>query len=278
MKKTYLLILLAIFLLVGCKEAEPNDEATEPEVNVEQPEEEQMEETEQNEEAIDEIDIVEEEEEVVTIQEPQYKINEGNWSIEPISDANEKVVLLTFDDAPDKYAVEIAHTLKELGVKAIFFVNGHFINTDEGAAKLKEIYDLGFPIGNHTYSHPNLKQISEEKQYEEIVSLNDRVEEITGERPKFFRAPFGVNTDYSKQIVAEENMVLMNWTYGYDWERDYQNKEALADIMVNSPYLRDGANLLMHDRKWTMEAVKDIVNGLLEKGYEIVDPELIQTP
>lgn len=210
--------------------------------------------------------------------EPIYEINPQNWSVKPIKDANERVVLLTIDDAPDKYALDMAKTLKSLGVKAIFFVNGHFINTPEEAAILKEIFGLGFPIGNHTLSHRNLSDLTKEDTYTEIVSLNDRIEEIIGERPKFFRAPFGVNTDESRKIAEEEKMLIMNWTYGYDWEKDYQTKEAIADIMVNSPYLTNGANLLMHDRNWTSEALEDIVKGLQQKNYEIVDPNLIRTP
>lgn len=216
-------------------------------------------------------------EEEVSLPEPQYKINEHNWSIEPISQANSKVVLLTIDDAPDKNALEMARILKKLSAPAIFFVNGHFIDTPEEAKVLKEIHELGFVIGNHTYSHPNLKSLSEAQQYKEIVDLNDRVEEIIGERPKFFRAPFGSITDYSRKIAEDENMVLMNWTYGYDWVKEYQSKEALADIMVNSPYLVNGANLLMHDREWTKEALEDIVKGLKNKGFTPVDPVLIST-
>lgn len=232
-------------------------------------------------EEIEEVEEVKEEEVVLEEEskaEPLYKIDPDSWSVKPIHDANEQIVLLTIDDAPDKHAVEMAMILKDLNVKAIFFVNGHFIDTDEEAQKLKQIHEMGFPIGNHTYSHKNLSELSIEEQSKEIKSLNDRVEEIIGERPKFFRAPFGVNTEDSKRIVAEENMLLMNWSFGYDWEAEYQNKEALTDIMVNSPYLRNGANLLMHDRTWTKEALRDIVKGLQEKGYEIVDPELIAAP
>ncbi|PAE25111.1 polysaccharide deacetylase family protein [Bacillus sp. 7894-2] len=216
-------------------------------------------------------------EEEVSLPEPQYKINEHNWSIEPINKANSKVVLLTIDDAPDKNALEMARILKKLSAPAIFFVNGHFIDTPEEAKVLKEIHELGFAIGNHTNSHLNLKSLPEEQQYKEIVGLNDQVKEIIGERPKFFRAPFGSNTDYSRKIAEAENMVLMNWTYGYDWEKEYQSKEALADIMVNSPYLSKGANLLMHDREWTKEALEDIVKGLKNKGFTPVDPVLIST-
>jgi peptidoglycan/xylan/chitin deacetylase (PgdA/CDA1 family) len=208
-------------------------------------------------------------------EEPQYTINPADSSIQPIGEANAEVVLLTIDDAPDRYAMEMATTMNELGVKAIFFVNGHFLQTDEEKATLKKIHEMGFPIGNHTMNHKSLRQITEKEQYEEIVALNDLIEEIIGERPKFFRAPFGINTDYSDELVANEGMVRMNWTYGYDWEQEYTSAEAIADIMVNAKELRSGANLLMHDREWTNAALADIVKGLQDKGYEMLDPDLI---
>ncbi|MFJ7680832.1 hypothetical protein [Peribacillus butanolivorans] len=44
--------------------------------------------------------------------------------------------------------------------------------------------------------------------------MNNLVEGIIGERPKYFRAPFGSNTDFSKKVAANEKMLVMNWTYG----------------------------------------------------------------
>ena len=208
---------------------------------------------------------------------PKFRMKD-DFSLESIENPAEKAVLLTIDDAPDKNALAMAQTLQNLNARAIFFVNGHFIDRPEEAEVLKKIHDMGFSIGNHTYHHKGLMDLPEEEQRKEIVELNNRIEEITGERPKFFRAPFGVNTSYSKQIAAEEKMLVMNWTYGYDWEREYQSREALADIMINTPLLRNGANLLLHDRKWTSEALGDIVKGLKGKGYTVVDPKLIETP
>lgn len=224
----------------------------------------------------EEIELVEEEVEEKIIK-AQYEMTE-NWFIKPISkDVNEKAVLLTIDDAPDTYALTMAKTLQELNASAIFFVNGHFLETDDSKTILKEIYDKGFLIGNHTYSHSDLQSLSEEEQKEEIIRVSDMVEEIIGERPQFFRAPFGNNTDFTKQIVEEENMVLMNWVYGYDWNKEYMTKESITDIMINTDLLSNGANLLMHDREWTSEALHDIVVGLRDKGYEIIDPALIKT-
>lgn len=221
-------------------------------------------------------DEVKEGAELEPLAEPLYKINPTNYSIQPIDEANPKVVLLTIDDAPDKRALDMAKTLKRLDAPAIFFVNGHFIETDEKRAILKEIYEMGFVIGNHTKTHANLKSLTEEEQREEILSVSNTVEAVTGERPKFFRAPFGVNTDFSRSLAEQEGMQLMNWSYGYDFVKEYMTKEKIADIMVNTELLSNGSNLLMHDREWTADALEEIVNGLREKGYEFVDPKSIQ--
>lgn len=206
-----------------------------------------------------------------------YILNEGNWTLKPKGeDADPQKVLMTIDDAPDTYSLEMAKTLKEKEVPAIFFVNGHFLQSEEGREQLKEIHELGFEIGNHTMTHANLREISKEDTKKEIVELNNLVEEIIGERPTYFRAPFGVNTDASKEILKNENMTWMNWTYGYDWEAEYRDAEALADIMVNTQYLTDGANLLMHDREWTNQALDMIIKGFREKDYGFIDPDQIE--
>ncbi|WP_112180721.1 MULTISPECIES: polysaccharide deacetylase family protein [Paraliobacillus] len=285
--KLFVLLIGAILLLVGCNnentdentQEESNDETQTNEKNQEEQIEEDVEETDTE---TEEDEVVEEEPESVEV---EYQINSDTWSVEPLNDANEDVVLLTIDDAPDGNALEMAKTLVKLDAKAIFFVNGHFLDTDEEKAVLKEIYEMGFPIGNHTYTHQNLKEVSEEEQREEIVSLNDLVEEIIGERPQFFRAPHGANTDYSTQLAEEEGMVVMNWTYGYDYFTPYQDADKLATAMITGEgpevdisysLLKPGANLLMHDRDWTAAALEEIVTGLRDKGYEMVDPAAIQ--
>lgn len=209
---------------------------------------------------------------------PLYELNEATWAFSPIGDAEPKAALLTFDDAPDKHALELAKTLSEKDAPAIFFVNGHFLDTDAGKEMLKEIHDMGFPIGNHTMTHADLKGLTEEQQREEILGVNEIVESVIGEKPRFFRAPFGSNTDFSRHLAEEEGMLIMNWTYGYDWEKQYMDAQALADIMVNTEYLNNGANLLMHDREWTAAALPQIIDGLRGKGYTLIDPATIKLP
>ncbi|MFA1818711.1 polysaccharide deacetylase family protein [Virgibacillus oceani] len=270
---------LAISACDNSPEIEDNDQASD-QVNQETEEQtnENAEETQREEDKAETEEGKEREEGKVnteTVTEPVYTVADS-WSIVPIDDANEEVVLLTIDDAPDGHALQMAETLHELDANAIFFVNGHFLNTPEDEDILKEIHNMGFYIGNHTYNHPFLPDIPEEEQTEEIVILSDRIEEIIGERPRFFRAPNGANTDHVIEVVEEEDMTLMNWSYGYDWEEEYMSSEAIADIMVHTELLGNGANLLMHDREWTAGALGEIVNGLRDQGYEIVDPALIE--
>lgn len=271
-----LLAVLLIILLAACdgsEETAADNEAESDAENVQEEKDGEQKQTDEKKEKKNDEAAEDEDEDV----EAEYKIDPDTWSIVPIDDANEEVALVTIDDAPDENAVEMAETLKDLDVNAIFFVNGHFLESDEGKEDLKKIHDMGFVIGNHTYSHPFLPDLPEDEQTEEIVEVSDMVEDIIGERPKFFRAPNGANTDNTKQVAKDENMTLMNWSYGYDWEPEYQSEEAIRDIMLNTELLDDGANLLMHDRDWTNAALHDIVTGLQDKGYEMVDPKQIQT-
>ena len=269
-QKKWAVLLASTILLAGCGNAVSEEAVQQEETAPAEAPEPAKEEVPVPEEA------PEEPEPPVEQAEPAYRLNPANWGVEPIGEAPAQAVLLTIDDAPAEHSVGMAETLKAADVPAIFFVNGHFLDTEEEKANLKKIHEMGFAIGNHTYSHTNLKTIDDAQQREEIISLSAAVEEIIGEKPVFFRAPNGTNTDFSKGLVEAEGMLLMNWSYGYDWEKQYSEAEALADIMVNTEFLRNGANLLMHDRAWTAKALPAIIEGLKNKGYGFIDPADIE--
>ncbi len=260
-KYLYVSILASALFLAGCGDqeaAEPSssnqDVATEENENVDS-----------------------EGQEESTPAEPQYAMD-SNFFIRSLDPENEEdLVLLTFDDAPYGNSLEIADVLEEHDANAIFFVNGMYVEDEEGAAVLKELHDRGFEIGNHTHTHATLPDYDEATQREEIIKTNEIIEEITGESPRFFRAPHGMMTDYSEQVVAEEEMMWMNWSFGYDWMPEYQDAAALTDVTLNGGLLSDGANILMHDREWTAGATPAIVEGLLERDFTIVDPHLLST-
>lgn len=289
MKKRVIALLSSAFLLYACgeeTESEPTEPGSDQVDEAQLAEEETVDETDTEEEPSEENDDADVEE--VTEEEFLYEVSDDHSYIHVIDgvEANDRAALLTYDDVPDNYAMEIAEILQEYNAPAIFFVNGMYIEDQEGQDTIEKIYNMGFEIGNHTQTHANLQQISEEQQYEEIMQTSDLIEEVTGERPRFFRAPHGANTDFATQTAYENGMMLMNWTYGYDYFEPYMEADKLAEAMItgeapeidiNYSLLAPGANLLMHDREWTMEATPAIIEGLREQEYELVDPALIRS-
>lgn len=217
-----------------------------------------------------------------------YYIDPEISSVLPANeDANPNVVLATVDDVPRKLpetptsSVKEAHAMADRGIYGIFFVNGMYLqgeDGEEGQQALKEIADMGHVIGNHTLTHYSLDQVPDEETLRhEIIGNQDIIEEVIGYRPQFFRPPHGIEIPELEGILEEENMVSMNWSYGFDWDEAYSDPATLADVMVNTEFLSPGANLLMHDLAWTKEAMPAILDGIQAKGYEFVDARDIAT-
>lgn len=217
-----------------------------------------------------------------------YYIDPEISSVLPANeDANPNVVLATVDDVPRKLpetptsSVEEAQAMADRGIYGIFFVNGMYLqgeDGEEGRQALKEIADMGHVIGNHTLTHYSLDQVPDEETLRhEIIGNQDIIEEVIGYRPQFFRPPHGIEIPELEGILEEENMVSMNWSYGFDWDENYSNPAMLADVMVNTEFLSPGANLLMHDLTWTNQAMPAILDGIQAKGYEFVDARDIAT-
>src|SRR5699024_479364 len=149
MKRILIVLIGLVFLLAACNgntEANTNEttennneeeiEKESENINEEKEEKNKKENKKNNKETKQKNDYNEEEKDEV---EPLYSINEEIWSLEPLKEeTNSKVVLLTIDDAPDSHALEMAETLEALNVNAIFFVNGHFLETDEEKETLKK--------------------------------------------------------------------------------------------------------------------------------------------
>ena len=109
-------------------------------------------------------------------------------NIEPIDDGK-KYVALTFDDGPGKYTKELVDLLVKNNVKASFFMVGQ--NIKNYKSSVKYAYDNGMEICNHSQNHKNLKNLSKEDIEYEINSVDDMLEEIIGERARYYRSPGG---------------------------------------------------------------------------------------
>ncbi|MBU5672733.1 polysaccharide deacetylase family protein [Paenibacillus sp. MSJ-6] len=212
------------------------------------------------------------EEETIT---PLYHINKA-YRVVPNEEGTEtKVVLLTFDDGPKEQEMidGLIDTLDKHKAKAIFFVNGYRVETHPELLKL--IHDRGQIIGNHSWDHIDLKKESESEARKQVEEVQAIVEETIGERPRFFRPPFGSGNDQLHQIVEDNDMIYMTWSNGsLDWDSKNKNKpEAVIQNVLEQ--LHAGSNILMHELPWTVEALDSLLTQLEEKGYSFVDPRTI---
>jgi peptidoglycan/xylan/chitin deacetylase (PgdA/CDA1 family) len=213
----------------------------------------------------------------------RYELNPKTFRIQNPDEPNEKVLLLTFDDGPAGEAtMELLDILDWHKVKSIWFINGHqvakkkqdgtYAVIPEKAALLREIHKRGHLVGNHTWWHENLRKLPAEKQREEIVSTSQLIADVLGEKPKYFRPPFGAGTPVSETICREQGMVSMNWSVGsLDWEPAvYKKPNGITRQVIST--VHSGGNILFHDRVWTATELDAILTQLEKDGYQFVLP------
>lgn len=236
----------------------------------------EVEETEEKSGTDEDVDEVNEE----LVEEPKrYQVNTKNHMISPVHSVEqdgekEKIVLLTFDDTPTaKATYQILDILDKYNAKALFFVNGHYAKPN--LETLLEIRDRGHLIGNHTWWHIYIRKEDPETVRKEIVELSDFLEEHLGERPNYFRPPFGQNSEVSLEILKEEGMQTMNWSNGsLDWE--YSTPEPIIEQVLSN--IKNGDNILFHDKQQTADALDEILSRLTEQGYSFVLPTEVILP
>ncbi len=211
----------------------------------------------------------------------QYAVYEGSDPVQKTAavisnadqtDPEEKLVALTFDDGPHPvYTEEILAVLAEEDVQASFFMMGK--EAELYPEIVKKVSDAGHLIGNHTYTHANVCQISTEETIDEITKTNDILEDLTGKRPQFFRPPFGCKNE---ALEKQTGMFWIFWDVDtLDWS--YQNAGQVYRQVVKN--VGENDIILMHDAyPSTVEAVRELIPALREMGYTFVTVDRLVEP
>lgn len=188
---------------------------------------------------------------------------------EEMSDTEEekKLVALTFDDGPNTTTTnEVLDILEKYGVKASFFLIGVNIN-DDSAKAVKRAYDMGCDIGNHSKTHSNMTELTDEEIVDEIKYVDDRIYEITGEYPKYFRPPYIAVNNKMFDLIDE---TFINGFGVTDYDDRVTTEIRHMRVMKQ---VKDGAIILLHDAQGnsqTVEALDLIIPDLISEGYELV--------
>ena len=182
-------------------------------------------------------------------------------------ETDKKVIALTFDAAwgADK-TQGILDVMEQYGAKGTFFLVGFWI--DKYEKETKAIAEAGFEIGNHSRNHLNMPKLSENEIKNEIEYVNDRVFDLTGKKPKYFRAPFG---DYSNKLMTsleELNMVGVQWSIdSLDW-KGLSAKQIYERVV---PKAKSGDIVLFHNNSdHVIDALPLVLSALKGQGFEFV--------
>ncbi|MFF9623266.1 polysaccharide deacetylase family protein [Streptomyces griseosporeus] len=183
-----------------------------------------------------------------------------------------RTMVLTFDDGPDpRYTPGILDTLREYDVRAMFFVCGEMASYNKDL--LARMADEGHVVGNHTWSHPLLTKLRRAQIRSEMERTSDVIEDAYGERPQWFRAPYGAWNRAAFQLGAELGMEPLAWTVDtLDWTTP--GTGTIVDRVESGA--APGVVVLSHDaggdRSQSVRALRRYLPQLLDSGYHITVP------
>ncbi|MEV4350469.1 polysaccharide deacetylase family protein [Actinoplanes sp. NPDC049596] len=168
---------------------------------------------------------------------------------------------LTFDDGPSETAPQLLAALRAHRLRATFFNQGD--NSLARPELVRAEQRAGMWIGNHTFTHPHLPELSEPAVFQEIASTQWVLRDLTGREPTLFRPPYGETNDQVR--AAEERIGVLEVLWTVD-SRDWAGVSA-EEIAAAARTLQPGGIILMHD--WppaTIEAIPQIARDLAARG------------
>lgn len=210
------------------------------------------------------------------------KVVGGNRIMDQAMDDN--LCALTFDDGPSRNTPQLLDMLAAYNIKATFFLLGSQVFRCPELAQ--RIADEGHEIGNHSWSHPNLRTLSRERQHEEL-SRTDGLLRSMGIVPVYIRPPYGSFDERTVAIADELGADIILWSLdSHDWKRlpsDYAKLLSTRGTIYEDGALR--GIFLFHDtHKSTVDDLPRIMAHLKAGGCDrfvtvseylagILDPE-----
>lgn len=160
--------------------------------------------------------------EVGGVEEYELEVLAGKMKELPVYNVqrDDNKIALTIDAAwEDDKTDFILEELNRQGIKATFYLCGEWV--DKYPQHVREIYNQGHELGNHTNTHPHMNRLDAKKMEKEIKELDDKIEKITGQRSKTFRAPFGEYNDLVITTTRAQGYEVVQWnidTLGNRWK------------------------------------------------------------
>jgi peptidoglycan-N-acetylglucosamine deacetylase len=192
--------------------------------------------------------------------------------------ARRREIALTFDDGPDPlFSPKVCDILARYSVAATFFCIG--LNSRAYPGLIESITEQGHTLGNHTWSHPLLPDLSVKELAQQLESTNETIARITNQAPKLFRPPYGAWNPTVLRQLADWQMTSVTWDVDpMDWSQP--GADEIEKLVVDQA--KPGSIVLLHDsggdREQTVAALPGIVESLLADGYHLVPVDAMLRP
>jgi peptidoglycan/xylan/chitin deacetylase (PgdA/CDA1 family) len=183
--------------------------------------------------------------------------------------AGQRVIALTFDDGPGPFTPQVLSVLERYQVPATFFEIGEEVARYPQYSKM--VTAAGFPVEDHTWSHPDLTTLSAPAVDSQIDMTQTEIHNVTGTTPQCVRPPYDAwNAGVISQI-ASRGLTTMSYSIDpKDWT--LPGAQVIADRVVDAAF--PGAVVDMHDaggdRSQTVAALPQIITRLRALGYSFV--------
>ncbi len=168
-------------------------------------------------------------------------------------------IVLTFDDGPDlDHTARILDILAGCQVPALFFVVGERLQVPGGREIVRRAAREGHLIGNHTFNHPNLTEVSPEEVHSQIMRTHDLISEFEPRR-KLFRPPYGACNDTVRAVAKELGYKIVLWNASADDWRAENASAAWVEIALEQISKQHLAICLCHDRPHTADHLSQLI-------------------
>lgn len=182
-------------------------------------------------------------------------------------ETDEKKVAISFDSAwgADK-TLKILDVLKQYNSRGTFFLVGFWV--EKYGDMVKAIKEAGIEIGTHSNTHPDFVNLSAEQMKLELTSSMEKIQNITGDPVKLFRAPYGSYNNTLLNLTDELGLKTIQWNIDtLDW-KGLSGTQMLNRVLNK---ICNGSIILCHNNSDNIiEGLTLILDKLTSMGYSVV--------
>ncbi|MDN5274985.1 MAG: Polysaccharide deacetylase [Candidatus Saccharibacteria bacterium] len=176
------------------------------------------------------------------------------------------LIRLTFDDGPGAHTEQVLDILSKYNVHATFYAIGR--NVQRYPATMQRIVREGHQIGNHSFSHTDLANLSRVGVVQELVSTQQAIQAACGVTPTAFRPPYGSLNQTVREVASSMGMSTDLWSVDpRDWAQP--GSSVITQRVLGAD--RAGAVVILHVLyQQTVDALPAIIEGIRAQGYSLV--------